>query len=119
MSQKWIAFLVFIWVSTAVLADIMAGSSPLGSHGEESQLSFLTSWIGVTSEESWSLWEMPGFVLGFFGVLWNVMTFQAARETFLTGWAELVVWIVLAPIMVATVWGVVSIFLGLFQKVLS
>ena len=119
MSQKWVAFLVFIWVTSAILADIMAGGDPLSTHGEESQLSYLTSWIEATTEESWGLMKMPGFVLGFFGMLWNVMTFQAARETFLTGWASLIVWIVLAPIMAATVWGVVVVFIGMLQKALS
>lgn len=119
MSQKWVAFLVFIWVTSAILADIMAGSSPLGAHGETTQLSYLTSWIETTTEESWGLFQLPGFIMGFFGMLWNVMTFQAARETYLTGAASLVVWIVLAPIMVATIWGVVVVFIGMLQKALS
>lgn len=122
MPMKWLAFLVFIWISSAILGEVIAegqiGSST-GGVDYESNLRILTGYTIVGSEETWGVMNIVGAPLRWAQALYNVLFFKTAQETFLTGPAVYVTWLVLGPIIAATVWGLIYTFIAIFQKALA
>ena len=119
MSMKWVAFIVFVWVTSSLLAAVMAEGYLGATH--EAYLRDL-AWPQIVSaqESIWTAtWHVVTFAPRWFWAFLNILTFADARNTFLVGPWALVTWVVLAPIIAAAVWGVVAVFIGIFQKVLG
>jgi len=122
MPMKWLAFLVFIWIASSILAEVIAegqiGSSA-GGVNYQSDLQVLTGFTITSSEETFGVMEIVGMVPDYAQAMFNILTFKSAQATYLTGSWVYVTWLVLGPIIAATVWGLIYTFISIFQRTLS
>ena len=111
MPAKYLALLVFLWVVAAVLGGVIEGAA-LGEN-ETGVLNILTSWAEVNTAESWSIVKVVQALPSFFSSLFELMTFDFA---FFDGGWELVRWFLFVPLMVTVVFGLITTFVGIFQR---
>ena len=123
MPMKWLAFLVFIWIASSILGEVVAegqiSASAVEGTNYESNLRILTGFAVTSSEETWGLMNILSAPLEWGQALYDVLFFRTAQATFLTGSWVYVTWLVLGPIIAASVWGLIYTFLAIFQKTLG
>ncbi len=125
MPMKWLAMLVFIWIASAILGEVIAEGTISASAGiggnttYESNLRVLTGFTLTETEETWGVMEVIGSVPDYAQAIYDILSFSTAQKTFLTGTWVYVTWLVLAPIIAASVWGLIYTFIAIFQKALT
>ncbi len=103
---------VFTWTVAAICSVILAGSALGPEHAEV--YNGLMSWSRIFSQQSFGLLEIPGAIGAFFTSMWTVLVLNF---TFVqTGPYTLVLWIVWGPIIALVVYGIVTMFFGMFQR---
>ncbi len=115
MNVKWVALVVFIWITGTILGLIMEGEQLGASH--QSTLNDLLIWQKVSSiEGGWSSLQIITFVPSFFGALFTLLSFNFS---FLSGDLQIVRWVVLAPIAAVVTWGLILTLFGIFSRVVG
>lgn len=113
MAPKFIAFIMFVWITAAILGLVMEQQA-IGAD----QVSTLQQLTGMQlTGGSGGLTQIAATPLNYLGALWKAITLQTV-DTFLTGGWVYVKWIVLAPIIAMGIWGLVLSFLQIFSKII-
>lgn len=112
LPSKYIAFLVFVWITCSLFGAILEGSY-LGST-EQGVLNQVMFWQTVTTEEDWGFLEIVGAVPGFAQGVFDMLTF---RFSFLdSNEYEIVRWIAFGPIVATFVYGMIMTVIAVFQR---
>ena len=121
MPAKYIGLLIFIWVVAALIGGVME-KQWLGTR-EQGILDCVLSFQTISEEQDIGTTELPGpisglvhFIQSSFGWLnsvWKMVTFQFA---FIHDEWILVKWLVLGPLMGTIVFGLITMFFGMFQR---
>ena len=77
----------------------------------------LTVWNSLDSQQTWGFWDIVTFVPGFFGALFNTITFNYAFLQ--SGVGIYFKWLVCSPIMAMMVYGISMGFIWIFRLLLS
>lgn len=111
MAPKYVGLIVFIWIIAGLCQGVIEGTM-LGAN-ESGVLNGVMSWTRVFSEQDFGIVELVGTIPTFFVSLFKMFTFD---YSFFKGEWEIVRWILLAPLMATFVFGLVTMFFGMYQK---
>ena len=117
MAPRWVGFLVFLWIICALMSGVIEGAV-VGS-SESSALNKVLGWTQYTSTQYTTPYTFIGPLGDFFSGLFDLMTFRALslmQGSFMGFDLELVRWIILSPFIAIFVFGMLSMFIGFFQK---
>lgn len=116
MSPKYMALIVFIWVTGSLMGAVIEGTY-LGAD-QKSTLDKLLVWKELEIDQPWDVFGIPVAAAGFFSSMFKMMTFNFA---FLEGneYGQLFRWIIIAPFAAIFIYGVIMTVIGLFSRVLS
>ena len=121
LAPKYIAFIIFIWVTGSVLGAVLEQGQL--TSGDESTLSQVMVWQQISAEEDWGILDIVSLVPEFFGSLFQMLTWQfsfldSSDSGSMGPAADYLKWILLAPITGLAIFGIVIVLFGIFQKVL-
>ena len=116
MSPKFIALLIFIWITGSLMGSVIEGSY-LGE-AQKGTFDSLLVWKELEIDQVWDVFKIPVAVGEFFGALYQMMAFDFS---FLEGnsYGQLFRWIILGPIIGVLVYGIIITVIGLFNRVLG
>ena len=113
MSQKWVVFIVFTWVVIALAGGILDGT--FMTTNQAVALNKVLS-FGIISSELDSGASFINYVVApfvFLGGLWDMATLN---YDWMKGDYEIIRWLIVAPLVAGTVWGLILSFVGSVQK---
>lgn len=113
MSQKWVVFVVFIWVVIALCGGILDYSFMTENQSDSLNkvLSFGIIETELDSGASFLNYVVAPFV--FLSGLWDMATLN---YDWMKGDYEIFRWLIVAPLIAGTVWGLILSFVGSVQK---
>lgn len=117
MPAKWVGFLIFIWVIAILLGSVPQGEVLANNETVSDPVQGLLSYTQVWSQQSWGSQLVypimhPEWLGDLFDLLLlNVPLFGDSDSPF-----QIVRWIVVAPILGTMVFGLVMLFISIFQR---
>jgi hypothetical protein len=112
MTPKFVAFLGFAWIICTFMCLVIQGT--FFSDTEMNVINMLT---GYNTLELGGLWGVPRLAIGFFTtgfpklILWDYSFINH-------GSYQIIQYILIATLSTGAVWGLVSAFIGILQRVL-
>ncbi len=116
MNPKWMAMIVFVWVTASFMSGIMEDA--FIGEAEKGVLDNLNAFRGVGIDQPSGILSLVTAPTGFFQAVYDLLAFKVA---FLDGnqYATVFRAVVLAPITVVIIYGFIMVLVGVFTRVLT
>lgn len=116
MSVKYIGMMIFIFVLLQICL-IPLGNAGVNEHAQHN-LNVLSSWGIVQEDETFGVIKYVKAPLNYFGALFDIVTENRDNPVF-EGDAEIVRWVLMAPLLGMVGFGLVIIFTGMLRRTIG
>ena len=118
MKAGWVGTLFFIWVIAMIIGSINIGgdNSLFASDTATNPAQDMMSYIEVWSEQNWGTLINPTPHPTFFQSIWKMMILDLPLFGDEDSPWQIVRWLILGPIIATVCFGVVMLFISIFQR---